>query len=261
MFNFLFDRRKFKGRLSNSPKNSSTSIKEFSNKYSYKITKLNSLGSGALHGSVNSYKIEYLENKTLKKTIFLAGKELLPFEKLEDDVKHYAKQFEDYINDFNNLKKCKLINYSARFFSNFENVNCTNFDKRELRFIIFLTDFNLNNYQVMPINKEQLLNKDIYLFSKKNRKLIYKFILDDLLVLERNNFSVRFLDLWFIIYNKNEIFLEVVDLDFLNQTNQQTSFIYYNFFRSNSSEMKLFKDICYSNQTYQRELKKYFYGM
>lgn len=180
-------------------------IKQFSPKYSYKITRLNRLGKGFLNQEgVYKFQIEYYNKKgELKLTRFIAGKQTA-------DIQSYKQNIQILIN-------LNLIKYTIRTFdTTTTKIELENFQKEELENIIFLTDFSLQNHEVEPINDFTNLNRNLEKFlSKSQLQQVLIQIFDNLLELTKHKIYTEVLDLWLIIFDKNELFVELTDFDSL----------------------------------------------
>ena len=182
-------------------------VKTFSNKYSYKISKLKELGKGRNRDGVYLYQIEILGNK-LNQTVFLAGK----------FIEYHKKR--DYEDNFVLLKKNKLIKYSVRKFEiKSLNIECINFERLDLKDIFFITDLTENsNYELYQINDSFSPNSRLFrILSDKQKEQLFRRIFDDLLKLSKVNYYIHFFDIWLVRLNRDEIETFIVDLDFLQK--------------------------------------------
>ncbi len=160
-------------------------VKTFSNKYSYKISKLKELGKSRNRDGVYLYQIEILGNK-LNQTVFLAGK----------FIEYHKKR--DYEDNFVLLKKNKLIKYSVRKFEiKSLNIECINFERLDLKDIFFITDLTENsNYELYQINDSFSPNSRLFrILSDKQKEQLFRRIFDDLLKLSKVNYYIHFFDI------------------------------------------------------------------
>lgn len=195
-------------------------IKTFSPKYTYEITKLESLGKGFINEGVYRFKIDYYltsrkcfikKSKENRGTIYLAGKIFV------NNLK-----FNDSVNAFIQLRKKKIINYSVRQFDlKKTDIKINNCSLSEIEKCIFLTDFTLGEFIVEPINIIGLPNHYLDKLNLTQKTNIFREIFDSLLILYENSIYVKIVDIWMIIKKDNNIRIEVVDLD--NLTNVKES--------------------------------------
>jgi hypothetical protein len=233
-----------------------TPIKSFPTNYNYKITKLNLLGKGFVNEGVFKYQIEYFnKNNKLKHTQIMAGKTL----------SYSINLYKDLISF---LKKHKLIDYTIRKF-NLEKtqINTINFSKPELKNILFLTDFSLQNHNIEPINifdDVNTLNPIIYTqLTLVQQNFIFTQILDSWLEITNYDLRIEDFDLWLVIFNNSEIFVQLVDLDCLyhkNHNEEHLDFTQNNLKCFLSNSPKKTKQLLYnllSSPKYKLICKKY----
>ncbi|MEC8339653.1 MAG: hypothetical protein VXZ40_03435 [Nanoarchaeota archaeon] len=211
-------------------------IKEFSKKYIYSIERLHSLGKGH-YSEVYSYKIIYYKNNSIWATIYLAGKEI-------------TSNFEEYESKFSYLKKQKLLQYTVRKFNlDATTVDCINFDKEILNRVIFMSDFTLQNYSVMPINTFTKPNIDLFHNLSRNQiVLLFEQLFDSWLQLTKESLLINEFDPWLVLYNEREVHVVLVDLDFIvsHLSNKTLKYSYHEFKDFISYLSKPIKDIAIS---------------
>lgn len=232
-------------------------VKEFPKEYFYRITREKELGRGFVNGYVFLYKIEYFKNDSLKTVAYLAGKQISNPDFYNEERKYVL------------LKKLRIVKFTVRKFSTFNNVECTNFDSSSLKKMIFLSDLTLKGYNVEPINIRDKLNlKIISKLSRQQKLYLFNKILLDLVLLLENNFFIRQFDLWFLIYNDKEIYLEIVDLDFLIQIgSNQDEFItkkalktmFLQMINTNKEIEEIIREILSANGRFKKIIE--FYGL
>lgn len=236
---------------------SSNFIKEFLPKYSYRITREDELGKGHVNGYVYLYKIEYFLNNNIIQTLYLAGK------KISKSV------FEEEEFKYKKLKRIGIISYTLRKFNLQNSIECTNFNRDNLSEMVFLSDLTLNNLNVSPINIRDKLNLTVInTLNLDKKEMLFRKVLNDMVILLKNNMFIRQFDIWFLIYNYDEFRVEIVDMDFLieigsNQDKYINKKILKNMFLSilhTNKEIELiFKKIINSSNYYDEML--IFYGI
>ena len=187
-------------------------IEEFSHELSYKVYREQLLGEGA-QSKVYRFRIECYEENKSPVILYLAGKELSEGE------------FYQHEGRYSYLKHHRLITYHLLKF-NLEQTKIDYYvkdlqeEEQYLEYIIFLTDFSLNEWEVEPINIEFGVNlKCFEKFNINEKKDLFTKIFDDILDLARMKLWAQH-DLWMIIYKKTnagyDVRAEITDVELID---------------------------------------------
>lgn len=235
MFDFIFGNgQTFKGNLFKEP--FEKKVHKLTNDNSYNIEFIRQISNNSQSSIVNLFKVEFLstESKNIIKTFFLVGKTFKS-----------SNEINEYVEKYNCLSELNFINFPAFVFENNVEVNLKGIRKEELNLTLFLVNFSVG-HNVIPINNKNSLNKQIFNFSKKIRIKIYEKTLEDLEKLIENDIWISYFDLWFIIYSKTQVHMEIVDLDFLKLGYTDKTYLkldLFGFFHNYSKERELFRKV------------------
>lgn len=188
-------------------------------KFYFKVERLKLLSEEYnFNQAVYKYKISYFSKKNdkLKKELIMVGKTIKTKEQyIKKTYFDDPKRVDHYFEILKILKISKAISYSVRRFKELENVECVNFEKKDLYNLIFMKDFNIDG-EVFPINEGPKFNSKI--IEKKGEDVwmvVFERIMSELVFLTKRHVYLSSLDIWLVIFNGNNFELEIVDVDFM----------------------------------------------